>query len=119
MLAGRFGVQSYPTIKVFGYGEKSDSKAFPYNGERTAAGITDFGVKLAEEADIEPDVFELHKQAVYDNECKGTVICIINFLPNIYDSNAVERQGYLDMIATVAKKNRRNPFKWFWLSAGD
>lgn len=66
MLAGRFSVQSYPTIKVFGYGEKSDSKAFPYNGGRTAKDITEFGNQLAEEADIDPDVFELFKQGVYD-----------------------------------------------------
>ena len=113
-------MSSYPTIKVFDYGAgKSDSKATPYNGERTAAGITAFGNGLAEKADIEPEVHELIKQGVYEAECKGTVICIINFLPNIYDSNAAEREGYLKMISNAAKKNRRNPFKWFWLQAGD
>ena len=104
MLAGRFGVNSFPTIKVWDYGAKTDSGARPYQGERTASGITEYGANLAEKADIEPDVFELFKQGVYDNECKGTVICIINFLPNIYDSNAAEREGYLKMIMEVAKK---------------
>ena len=80
---------------MFEYGPKSESKWIPYQGERTAKAITEFGAKLAEAADIEPDVHELFKQNVYDTECKGTVICIISFLPNIYDSNAVEREGYL------------------------
>ena len=47
------------------------------------------------------------------------MICIINFLPNIYDSNAKERKGYLEMIKKVAKSNRKQPFKFFWLQAGD
>lgn len=40
-------------------------------------------------------------------------------MPNIYDSNAVERQAYLDTILKVAKKNRVHPFSYFWLQAGD
>jgi protein disulfide-isomerase A6 len=39
-LASRFGVQGYPTIKVFDYGEgKSDSRARNYEGSREASGI--------------------------------------------------------------------------------
>jgi protein disulfide-isomerase A6 len=60
-LGHRFGVQGYPTIKVFDYGldNKKDSKAIPYNGERTAAAITGFMMDLAEKADIEPEIIEL------------------------------------------------------------
>uniref|UniRef100_A0A7S3N3R3 protein disulfide-isomerase n=1 Tax=Strombidium inclinatum TaxID=197538 RepID=A0A7S3N3R3_9SPIT len=74
---------------------------------------------LAEKADIEPDVFELTKNSLYTENCQGPVICIINFLPNIFDSNAAERNSYLETIKGVAKKNRKHPFKWFWLQAGD
>jgi len=61
-LAQRFGVSGYPTIKVFNYGveNKKDSKAVPYNGERTAAGITTYGMDLATKADIDPEIFELN-----------------------------------------------------------
>ena len=54
-LAQRFGVNGYPTIKVFNYGvdQKKDSKAIPYNGERTASAITSFAMDLAEKADID------------------------------------------------------------------
>ena len=37
----------------------------------------------------------------------------------IYDSNAEERNKYLAILMSSAKKNRKQPFKWFWLSAGD
>jgi protein disulfide-isomerase A6 len=40
-------------------------------------------------------------------------------LPNIFDSNAAERNGYISTIANVAKKNRRHPFVYFWLQSGD
>ena len=58
-------------------------------------------------------------QKIYDAKCQGQVICVISFLPNIFDSNAAERKGYLEAITTVAKKNRRHPFQYFWLQAGD
>lgn len=118
-LAQRFGVKGYPTVKVFDYGEKKDSKAYDYPGERKAAAIVEFGAKLAESADIEPDLFEIYNQKIYDENCQGTVICIVNFLPNIYDSNAKERKDYISKIMEAAKANRKHPFKWFWLSAGD
>ena len=119
-LAQRFQVQGYPTVKVFDFGmAKSDSSARDYQGERTANGITAFGANLAEKADIEPDLHELYKQQFYNDNCNGPVICVINFLPNLYDSNAEERNKYIKMIKKVAKKNRKNPFKWFWLQAGD
>ena len=41
------------------------------------------------------------------------------FLPNIYESNAVERKQYLDTVMAAAKSNRSQPFTFFWLQAGD
>jgi hypothetical protein len=32
------------------------------------------------------------------------MVCVIAFLPHIFDSNAVQRQGYLDIIAAGMKK---------------
>jgi len=121
MLAQRFQIQGFPTIMIFNYGleNKKDSKAIPYNGERTASGIVSFMLDLAEKANIEPDLHEIYKQSVYTDNCQGPVICIINFLPNIYDSSASQRNEYLDIIKAAAKKNRKQPFQWFWLQAGD
>jgi len=44
---------------------------------------------------------------------------VISFLPNIYESNAAERNSYIAMIKKVAKTNRNLPLTFFWLSAGD
>lgn len=120
-LARRFEVKGFPTLKIFNYGlqNKKDSKAHDYNGGRSAAEIVEYLSGLAEKADIEPDVHEIVKQGVYDDNCQGPVVCVLSFLPNIYDSNAKERKGYLSTINAVAKKNRKAPFRWFWLQAGD
>jgi hypothetical protein len=40
-------------------------------------------------------------------------------LPNIFDSNASERKSYIKTLKSVAKKNMKHPFVFFWLSAGD
>lgn len=107
-------------MKYWDYGlGKTDSQARDYPGERTADAIVQFASGLADAADIEPEVHELIKQSLYDENCKGPVICVMSFLPNIYDSNAKERNNYLDIIKKVAKKNRKHSFEWFWLSAGD
>jgi len=70
---------------------------------------------LLDKADIQPEINELVDQKIYDSKCQGQVICVISFLPNIFDSNAAERNGYLSKISAVAKKNRRHPFVYFWL----
>jgi protein disulfide-isomerase A6 len=69
-LARRFGVQGYPTIKYFDYGKKSSpSDAKPFEGGRDAAAIKAFASDLLNKADIEPDLFELINQKVYDDNC--------------------------------------------------
>ena len=40
-------------------------------------------------------------------------------MPNIYDSNAVERKGYLETMLKVAKHQRKQPFVFFWVQSGD
>jgi len=119
-LAQRFGVQGYPTIKYFNYGRKSSvSDAKPYESGRDAVSIKAFASDLLDKADIEPDLFELINQKTYEDNCKGTTICVISFLPNIYESNAAERNAYIATIKKVAKSNRAIPLTFFWLSAGD
>eukprot|EP00347_Sterkiella_histriomuscorum_P002789 403366793 len=119
-LASRFGVKGYPTIKYWGYGEgKKDSNAQDYQSSRDADGIIAFSNQLLEKADIVPEIHEIHNQKIYDNNCQGQKICIVTFLPNIYDSNANERNQYIERLQKIAKKNRSHPFIFFWLSAGD
>jgi protein disulfide-isomerase A6 len=103
-LAARFGVKGYPTIKYFGYGlPKSDSSAKAYEQGRDQAAISGFAKDLLNKADIEPDLHQIVSPKTYSNNCSGTKICVIAFMPNIYDSSAAERNDYLKMVKKVAK----------------
>ena len=44
-LGSKYGVQGFPTIKVFGAKKSSPTN---YEGPRTAAGIVDFALKVGE-----------------------------------------------------------------------
>ena len=119
-LAEKFKIKGYPTIKIFQYGMgKTLKNTEDYQGQRDAPAIINYAYELLEKADIEPDIYELTEQKAYSDNCKGKTICILTFLPNIYDSNAEERIAYLKTLMKVAKKQRRNPFSFFWLQAGD
>lgn len=89
-LSNRFDIQSYPTILYWNYGEGKQAMNYgKYEQARDAAAISTFANNLLDKADIQPEVHQLTRQSVYDNECKGMVICVMTFLPNIYDSSAV------------------------------
>jgi protein disulfide-isomerase A6 len=48
-LGSRYGIQGYPTIKVFSSGKKDSSSVEDYNGGRTASDFVNFALgKLAE-----------------------------------------------------------------------
>lgn len=116
-------MKGYPTIKYWDYGDKkSDSSAKDYQGGREAAQIIDFASKLANSADIDPTIHELVKQDIYKDECEGASgqkICVVFFVPNIYDSSSKERNSYLEVYKAIAKKHRSSPYVFFWLQAGD
>ena len=59
-LAARFSVQGFPTIKYFKFGKKNDNSAKSYKGAREASAIVDFGNKLADKANIEPEIIEIY-----------------------------------------------------------
>lgn len=78
-----------------------------------------FANDLLEKANIDPEIRELVGQKVFDENCEGAKICLMMFVPNIYDSNANERNNYISQLLEVAKRNRKQPVVFFWLAAGD
>ena len=118
-LGGRFQISGYPTIKYWEFGKgKKDSSGLPYQGGRTASDIKSFAQNLLENTDIEPEVFEVVSHKVLDDECTSGV-CIISFLPNIYESDAKSRNEYINSLKKVAKDSISKPFSFFWIEAGN
>ena len=67
---------------------------------------------------------QLTSQKVLDSSCGlgsgdiGGKICVILFLPHIYDSTSKDRQMYIDMIANLATQFRNTPFSFLWSEGG-
>jgi len=119
-LGSRFGVQGYPTIKMFPPGKKSDSKAEAYNGGRDASSIVQYAQEKKAQYKPIPEVSQLLNSDSFDKLCdQKQTICILAFLPHIYDSSAAERNGYIDVLKEVSKSNRAQPLNFFWSQGGD
>ena len=114
----RFNIEGYPSIKLFPYGEKTDKKAEEYDGPRETGDIVLYAEEHLAKSDIAPEIIEINSQAIYDANCHSK-ICIIYFVPNIYDSNAVERNSLLDDALQSAQKFKKSPIVHLWLQAGD
>ena len=111
----KYEIKSYPTIKVFLPGVTQPEE---YNGGRD-------GDILIKEAFLKLDMLgkapvipQLASLKVLNNTCEKEV-CLIAFLPHIYDSSAAERNRYIGVIQESAKKNRGKPIKYLWAQAGD
>ncbi|XP_064383274.1 protein disulfide-isomerase A6 homolog [Halichondria panicea] len=116
VLASRYGIQGFPTIKYFPAGKK-DSSGENYDGGRTSDDIVRWVMDRWTVNLPPPDVYQLTSQEVLDT-CAEKQICFISFLPHILDSMAAGRNDYLDMLKSFAEKYKQRSFGWVWLEGG-
>ena len=109
IFVSRFNITGYPTIKVFDFGDgKTDAKATDYKSRRTVEDVVNFVSELALLTNVSPNIIEIYEQMIYKEECvESSIYCIIIIVPNILDSNAHERENYINILGHVAKKNRK------------
>lgn len=117
-LGSRFGVEGFPTIKVFAPNSVKDSDAMDYNGARDADGIVSEVQRLLEEHAGPVEIAQLTSSAVLEENCPPKKICVIAVLPHILDGGKAARNEYLAMLTTVATKQRRGPFRFLWSEGG-
>lgn len=110
----RFGIQGFPTIKVFGPGPKDDATAMNYEGPRDAEAIAEYATSTFESlgGQVKVEISELLDQSIFEKTCGKQKKCVIVFLDDLLDTTAAKRNANLDVIRTVAKKARHMPFLW-------
>jgi len=114
-LAGRYGIQGYPTIKYFKAGKKGSPE--DYDGGRTAGDIVAWANERVQVNLPPPEIVELTSQKVLDDTCEGKQLCIIGFLPHILDSMASGRNTYIDVLKNSGEKYKNHGWGWLWTEA--
>ncbi|KAB2022172.1 hypothetical protein ERO13_D07G174500v2 [Gossypium hirsutum] len=114
-LMSRYKVQGFPTILAFGADKDGP---IPYEGARTASSIESFALEQLETNVGPAEVTEVIGPDVMEDKCGSAAICFVAFLPDILDSKAEGRNKYLEMLLSVAKKFKRNPYSYVWAAAG-
>jgi protein disulfide-isomerase A6 len=109
--AQKYGIRGYPTIKYFGPGSKEPED---YDGGRTSSDIVQWALnKFAENAPA-PELFELVEQSQLEEQCDNKQICIIAFMPSLYDCQSKCRNKYLDLMKKMGDKYKRHQWSWLW-----
>ncbi len=111
-LAGKYGVQGYPTIKYFPSGAKKGPEE--YDGGRTADDIVSWAMDRYEVNIDPPEVVEVTSQEVMEENCEKKSLCVISFLPHILDCQSECRNKYLDMLRKAGDKFKKQGWGWVW-----
>lgn len=113
--ASKYGIRGYPSIKIFRRNHK-DEAPIDYDGGRDTTGIVSKAMEYYEENIEPPTVDEIVNQEVLDEKCtKG--ICILAFLPDIYEGGKTERNRYINMLTELADKFKKQKWGWGWSAA--
>lgn len=112
VMASKYGVQGYPTIKFFHKGDVED-----YDGGRTASDIVAWATDKAAVNIAPPEVKQLISNAVLDETCKEHPICVIAILPHILDCQSKCRNNYIKMLTRLGDKYKQKMWGWGWAEA--
>lgn len=119
-LAQEYGVQGFPTIKVFPGGKgKSPSSAMDYQGGRQASQIVQYALAEVDRSGVPKEIPELTSTDVMMENCEGgNKICVFCALPHILDSGADGRNKYKDIVTAASKAVRGMSFHFIWFEGG-
>lgn len=109
-IAGQYGIQGYPSIKIF----YPDGRVEDYNGGRTAADIVAQAMILFEDVADPPELYELTNKDALDKACTDAQVCIVAFLPHILDDQASGRNDRLKLLRNMIDVYKRKKWGWLW-----
>ncbi|VDD90494.1 unnamed protein product [Enterobius vermicularis] len=117
VMASKFGIKGFPTIKYFAPGSSADD-AVDYDGGRTSSDIVQWALNKVAENVPAPEVVEATSQEVVEKACKEAQLCVISVLPHILDCQSKCRNDYIQILKELAEKFKRNLWGWVWTEAG-
>ena len=110
-LCQQFGIKSFPTI-VYREAKAALSEFKAYEGERSEEALYEFAFGLAGGLATARPVAELTGQKALQSECLGfgghgtSTVCIIAFLPDIYEGGKSARNAHLAALKDLTKAEK-------------
>lgn len=123
-LAQQYGVQGYPTIKVFAGESKSARKAVNYEFGRTTEQIVAAGLHFVEQnGGYTKEILELTSESILQETCnQAQKLCLLVALPHILESGATGRTKYIELMQQVTKlvlSTSSAPFDFLWFEGAN
>ena len=98
-LGSTYGVQGFPTIKLFIGGKFKED----YSGPRDASSILKFIKENLPPKQVDSSIRQLTDyNSDLQEECMKAPLCVLSFLPSLYDCDAKCRYAYLDILKKEA-----------------
>jgi len=117
VMAGKYGVQGFPTIKYFPAGKK-DGRAEEYDGGRTSSDIVSWALDKAAANVPPPEVEQILGDETLKSGCDDHPLCVIAVLPHILDCQSSCRNDYIAVLKKLGEKYKKNMWGWLWVEAG-
>ncbi|PAA74739.1 hypothetical protein BOX15_Mlig030607g2, partial [Macrostomum lignano] len=117
-MAARYGIQGYPTIKMFPAGRKT-GEAVEYDGGRTSDDIVRWALDKLADSIAPPEIVELTDQTVLQDHCLDKQLCVVSVLPQLLDCQSDCRNGYLKILKEIGEKYKKLMWGWVWFQGGD
>lgn len=117
IIAGKFSIQGFPTIKMFPAGQKTLTDVADYDGGRTSNDIVSWALAKVAENVAPPEIVEMLNQDSFKKACDDKPLCIISILPHLLDCQSACRNAHLAMLANVGDKLKKNMWGYVWAEA--
>ncbi|XP_021058392.1 protein disulfide-isomerase A6 [Mus pahari] len=114
VLASRYGIKGFPTIKIFQKGESP----VDYDGGRTRSDIVSRALDLFSDNAPPPELLEIINEDIAKKTCEEHQLCVVAVLPHILDTGAAGRNSYLEVLLKLADKYKKKMWGWLWTEAG-
>jgi len=116
VLSKRFGIEGFPTLKLFPSGPKTDESVIPYEEHaRDESSLMNFALTYYSKTVTADEL--LHNQQLYDT-C-DTQVCVLAFLPHLFDCQSECRNEYLKKYNGAIQSRGNVPCRFLWLQGGD
>jgi protein disulfide-isomerase A6 len=114
--ANKFSIKGFPTLKLFALGPKTPEDAQPYEeGGRDLSSLSNFALSYYAKT-VTAD--QILSNTQFEESCESS-LCILAFLPHLYDCQSECRNDYLKNYNTAIQSKGATAVRYMWLQGGD